>query len=122
MDEIDAFKTALRTYKEKVAAIFTELAGERAKRLRGDKFPYEINHIITMALCEEEVSEKRYAEFDEISFNLTDWSSDAAFLVALHLFPERFTAEEIRAGVHMFLTHAPHHVAEAARVAEEILL
>jgi hypothetical protein len=36
--------------------------------------------------------------------------------VALHLFPEPFTPEEIRAGVGMFLHYAPNHIAEACRL------
>jgi hypothetical protein len=54
---------------------------------------------------------------DQIAFHLTDWSSDAAFIVALHLFPERFTSEEIEAGVGLFLCHVPIHVIAAARLA-----
>ncbi|MGH2548563.1 MAG: hypothetical protein ACRDHN_04190 [Thermomicrobiales bacterium] len=50
----------------------------------------------------------------DIAFHLTDWAADAAFLVALHLFPERFTAEEIADGIESFLIHAPNHVAAAA--------
>ena len=119
MEELNEFSAALNTYKAKVAAIFTELAGERAQRLRGDRFPYEINNVITMALCDDNVSQKRYAHFDAISFNLVDWSGNAAFLVALHLFPERFTPEEIRAGVGMFLNDVPDHVAEAKQLMDD---
>jgi hypothetical protein len=50
----------------------------------------------------------------DIGFHLSDWHADAAFLVALHLFPERFTASEIEDGVFAFLHHAPNHVAAAA--------
>jgi hypothetical protein len=48
-----------------------------------------------------------------IAFHMADWNSDAAFVVAVHLFPERFTAEEIAAGVRMFLIHAPNHIRAA---------
>ena len=50
----------------------------------------------------------------EIGHHLTDWSSEAVFLVALHLKPERFTTAEIDAGVGAFLIHASYHVASAA--------
>ena len=53
---------------------------------------------------------------DELAFHLVDWNSDAAFLVAFVLFPERFTPEELRAAVNMFLVHVPAHVLAAARL------
>jgi len=46
---------------------------------------------------------------------MTDWNSDAAFITAFLLFPERFTAEEIRRGILDFLIHAPNHLAAAAK-------
>lgn len=52
----------------------------------------------------------------DIAFHLSDWSSDAAFIVALHLFPERFTPEEIREGVEAIIIHAPNHLAAAAEL------
>jgi hypothetical protein len=65
------------------------------------------------------ISESGYSEkvgFD-IGFNVGDWHGDAAFLVALHLFPERFTDEEIDEGVRRMLLHVPAHVIAAARLA-----
>lgn len=35
---------------------------------------------------------------------------DAAFLVAVHLFPEKFTPAEMRAGIDLVLCHIPAHV------------
>ena len=102
----------------KVKAIFKELAGdERAARLDGSRFPAAITSTITAALVKETDSDDEVLHTDQIAFHLTDWSSEAAFLVALHLFPERFTPEEIREGVEGFLIHAPHHVIAAARLA-----
>lgn len=49
----------------------------------------------------------------DIAFHMADWNSDAAFVTALHLFPERFTAAEIEAGISLFLTHAPNHIRAA---------
>lgn len=53
----------------------------------------------------------------DIAFHLSDWISDAAFIVAIHLWPEKFTAEEIREGVEGLLIHAPNHLAAAAALA-----
>jgi hypothetical protein len=49
--------------------------------------------------------------------HVADWQGDAAFLVALHLFPERFTDEEIDEAVRSLLIHVPAHVIAAARLA-----
>lgn len=103
--------------REKVQAIFTELAGDRARMLEGGTFPASITSTITAALSGADATEERILHADRIAFNLTDWNSDAAFLVALHLFPERFTPEEIEAAVDMFLIHVPAHVIAAARLA-----
>ena len=103
--------------REKVAAIFRELAGDRAATLYATRLPAGITSIITAALVAEAGDDDEILHADQIAFHLTDWSSEAAFLVALHLFPERFTPEEIREGVQAFLIHAPHHVIAAARLA-----
>ena len=50
---------------------------------------------------------------EDIAFHMADWNSDAAFIVAVHLFPERFTKEEIAAGIGLFLAHAPNHIRAA---------
>jgi len=102
--------------REKVAAIFRELAGERAKVVEGSTFPKAITSAIASALLSEDADEKVILHKDEIAFHLTDWSSDAAFLIALHLFPDRFTQAEIRAGIDLFLVHVPAHVLAAARL------
>ena len=98
---------------EKVQAIFRELAGEgRARWLRGD-VPSRAMDQIARAISSEHQPEVA----GEIGFHLGDWQSDAAFLVALHLFPERFTPEEIEDGVRSLLLHVPAHVIAAARLA-----
>jgi hypothetical protein len=101
---------------EKVAAIFRQLAGERAERLSGSHILSDVNSRITAALASEGREEEILRQ-DSIGFHLVDWQAEAAFLVALSLYPERFTDEEIREGVEAFLIHAPSHVAEAARLA-----
>ena len=94
----------------KVAAIFRELVGERASRLDGSHYNHDTAAAIAGALASS--PDDRTAR--DIAFNLTDWASDAAFIVALQLFPERLSAAEIADGVEDFLIHAPNHVAAAA--------
>ena len=102
--------------QEKVGTIFRELAGERAATLDATRFPAGITSTITLALSNADDTESEILRADEIAFHLTDWVTDAAFLVALHLFPERFTPKEIREGVQAFLIHVPSHVIAAARL------
>lgn len=104
---------------DKVIQIFRELVGERSQRLGGSYYPADVNSRITKALTEEgdDSAEEPLLRSDGIGFHLVDWQHDAAFIVALVLFPERFSDEEIREGVERFLVHVPAHVLEAARLA-----
>ena len=51
-----------------------------------------------------------------LAFHLVDWTGDAAFIMALCMFPEQFTGNEIREGVDLLLVHVPNHVAAAAKI------
>ncbi|MEP0848301.1 MAG: hypothetical protein HRF50_15945 [Phycisphaerae bacterium] len=104
---------AQHTVQAKVLDIFRELAGDRARRLAGDRHDSEINDKVAEAMASE--CDAKVAS--DIGFHLTDWNSDAAFLVALHLFPERFAPEEVKAGVMNLVVHAPNHLAAAAKLA-----
>jgi hypothetical protein len=103
---------------EKVQSIFRRIVGERAAILKGNRFPAEVNTRITAAILSGELGSNINdpVKLDEIGFHLVDWNSDAAFIVALLLFPDEFTDEEIREGVELFLVHAPAHCIEAARL------
>lgn len=103
---------------DKALEIFRELVGERAERLRGSHYPADVNTRITAALSadEEDSSGTSVLRRDGIGFHLVDWQHEAAFLVALVLFPERFTDEEICDGVESVLLHVPAHILEAARL------
>jgi hypothetical protein len=99
---------AIHSVGRKVAELFAELVGDRSRRLDGAVIAEPAMSAIASALSGE------YGErAEDIAFHLADWNSDAAFVVAVHLFPERFTPEEIAAGVGMFLTHAPNHIRAA---------
>lgn len=87
-------------------------AGERRGNIDPIRSASEVIATIEAAI-RSEYGEKAL----DIAFNLSDWKSDAAFLVAVHLFPERFSAEEIREGVERVLIHAPNHLAAAAALA-----
>ena len=103
---------------DKVIEVFRELVGDRAEKLSATHYPADINDRITSALIGDwdHSGMEQVLRRDGIGFHLVDWQHDAAFLVALVLFPDRFTDEEIREGVDRFLLHAPSHVLEAARL------
>ncbi|HUE70952.1 MAG TPA: hypothetical protein VMP01_08685 [Pirellulaceae bacterium] len=98
---------------EKVSNLFTELVGDRASRL-GPKLSTPAMDAMTAALADEYGWEKA----GDVALHMLDWNWDAAFIVALHLFPERFTAEEIQSGLGLFLCHAPNHIREACRLTD----
>jgi hypothetical protein len=97
------------TFRRKVRTLFAEWAGERALNIGRNGAEGAIATALTDQLGYEHAA--------DVGFHLSDWGEDAAFLVALHLFPDRFTAEEIRDGVTAFLVHAPNHIAAAAHIA-----
>jgi hypothetical protein len=101
------------TVSEKVQSLFKSIVGEAAIRLDGSYFPDKICNRISEVLSEyysEEIAKK-------IAFHLVDWNGDAAFLVALHLWPEKFTTKEIVKGLFQLFPHVPDHLAAAAKLA-----
>lgn len=94
----------------KLDSLFSELVGARAASLYAD-IPHDAVAAITAAL--RNLPAENAAD---LAFHMTDWNRDAAFVVALLLFPERFTTEEVREGLRSFLIHAPNHVAAAAKL------
>ena len=103
---------AIESVERNVMEIFAGLVGDRSKRLDGSVVATPAMDAIAGALAGEYGAEKAA----DIGFHMADWNWDAAFIVALHLFPERFTPEEINAGLGLFLMHAPHHIREACRL------
>ena len=81
--------------RDKVAAIFTELVGARASRLSASHYLADVNSRITKALTKDVISDPEILKKDEAGFHIVDWQADAAFIVALSLYPEKFTDEEI---------------------------
>jgi len=104
---------AQESVRDKVRAIFRQLAGDRADQLEGPRPAPQARDAIVKAV-EPDYPINVAAD---IAFHLSDWSADAAFIVALHLFPERFTVDDVKRGVVSFLLHAPNHVAAAAKLA-----
>jgi hypothetical protein len=108
--------TAPEIVNAKTPAIFRELAGDRASRLDGSHFPADVQALVTTSLTRQFGAERA----NEIAFHMLDWNADAAFIVALRLFPERFTQPEIAAGINAFVIHAPNHIPAALKLASEV--
>jgi len=98
--------------KEKVDSLFREIVGERVEQIHVIHGGNAARRAIANALSKE-LSDETAAD---VAFHLTDWASDAAFLTAILIFPERFSPEEIRQGITNFLAHVPDHVAAAAHL------
>ena len=101
---------AKETFRQMVKTIYAEWAGQRSMNLDRNGAENAIASSLTSDLGIEVAT--------DVAFHLSDCSEDAAFLVALHLFPERFTSEEIRDGLQAFLIHVPNHIAAAAHLAK----
>lgn len=102
--------------REKVWKIFAEAFGARADLFKGGSPAREANDVLGLALAED--FDPLVA--DQIAFHMVDWETDAAFLVACLMFPERFTKEELQAGTDMFVIHVPAHVMAAARLSGHV--
>jgi len=104
--------------EDKVLEIYKELLGEKACRLSPERFLADSISRTTEALRKEnpEWTEEELIEKDAIGQHLLDWQRSASFLVALALFPDRFTDEEIQDEIKDFMAHAPEHVREAERL------
>jgi hypothetical protein len=98
--------------RQKVLALFSELAGERTARL-AEPAAQKTRDLLASALSSDYSPDTAR----EIAFHLVDWHNDAAFMMAVHLFPERFAPEELVAGADLLLIHAPNHLAAAAKLA-----
>jgi len=98
--------------REKVAALFSEIAPDRAFRLCAGLCDQAFTEAVQPALTTQNELPPPLAY--DVAFHLSDWHVQAAFIVALHLFPERFTPAEISEGVSEFFSHAPLHVATGA--------
>jgi hypothetical protein len=103
--------------KDKVIEIFRELVGEKAENLSGSFYPAYANSKITNALIKDrpDLSEDEIIDADSIGMDLVCWQRNAAFIVALTLFPEKFTDDEIEDEVVSLLLHMPDHIQNALK-------
>ena len=98
--------------ESKIRRLLSFPGSERIERLYKSQLD-DVIHAVEESICRKYGDGNSY----NIGFHLTDWNSDAAFLLALLLYPEEFSHEEIEEGIEGFLIHAPNHMASAAKLA-----
>ena len=94
----------------KARAIFAKAFGARGDGLFESSSTAAMTETIASAFAREMDPGKA----GDIGFHLGDWASDAALLLALHMFPEKFTPTEIRHVTDYLAAGLPHHCAALA--------
>jgi hypothetical protein len=110
--ELDRLETARRSARAKTVEVLGRAPSDLSERtlLRRQR---AARKAIEEALAQVHgVSDAR-----DIAFHLSEWFEEAAFLVALHLDPNRFSKLEIKAGISDVLAYVLDHMWEAARIA-----
>ncbi len=111
--ELERLQTARRSARAKTAEVLGRAPSELSERALLQR-----QRAARKAI--EEALGKGYggaSDARDIAFHLSEWFEEAAFLVALHLDPNRFSKTEIKAGVSDVLAYVLDHMWEAARVA-----
>ncbi|MEZ0385798.1 MAG: hypothetical protein ACAI34_01930 [Verrucomicrobium sp.] len=103
---------------DKTAQIFQELCPNHYKNLldplrpKSTEIGQELAERVSRVFAERFGQEKAR----EFAIHVTGFPSDTAFLVALFLFPERFTDDEVAAGIRCFGIEASHHAVAIAKM------
>jgi hypothetical protein len=99
--------TASTRAQRKTQAIFAKAFGKRAALLFKGASTARMIDTIQAAFARRMHREKA----SSVGFHIGDWAGDAAIVLALHMFPERFTGEEIRDVVDFVAAGLPYHCA-----------
>ena len=103
---------------DKTTQIFKEICPDQYQKLVDRSIPewLRLHDRISGIISKRFEKEKA----DDFTRHVIGFPSDMAFMVALFLFPERFTDEEIAAGIRCFGIEASFHAVEIARMLEYI--
>jgi len=96
----------------KVEDVLRGCIGDLVERLSGTSLHPAVIRRIAVAHSDDLGAE----DAAKLGTHMSDWIGDAAFLFALHLFPDRFSDAEIRDGIDKFLCHAPNHIRAACGI------
>jgi len=94
----------------KTRTIFVRTFGSRAAPLFKGVSTQKMMETISVAFARRMSREKAA----DVGFHIGDWAHDAALVLALHMFPERFTREEIRQVTDFVAAGMPYHSAALA--------
>jgi hypothetical protein len=94
----------------KTRAIFVKAFGSRAALLFKGVSTQTMMDTISAAFARHMSREKAA----DIGFHIGDWAHDAALVLALHMFPEKFTRDEIRRVTDFVAAGMPYHSAALA--------
>ena len=98
--------------RKKVKQLLAAHLGVRHEGLAEDK----LHPVVIDRIARAHAGDLGLAQATKLGMHMSDWVGDAAFVVALHLFPDQFSDEEIRDGVGLFLCHAPNHIRAACGI------
>lgn len=94
----------------KTRAIFVRAFGSRAALLFKGASTQTMMDTVSAAFARH-ISREKAAD---IGFHIGDWAKDAALVLALHMFPEKFTRDEIRHVADFVAAGMPYHSAALA--------
>jgi hypothetical protein len=98
--------------ERKAERLLKRAFGDRAKRLG-----WGTPGLVAMAAIETAFKrDLGLKDAHELAFHMSDWGRDAAKLLLLHLYPEKFSKLEIDEIVRGFVIHVPNHLAAACAV------
>jgi hypothetical protein len=100
----------LESATRKTRTIFVRAFGSRAAPLFKGASTQNMMETISAAFTRRMSREKAA----DVGFHIGDWAHDAALVLALHMFPERFTREEIRQVTDFVAAGMPYHSAALA--------
>lgn len=105
-------KYELESVERKTDRLLKRAFGVRAKRVawgvRGLNAEYVVENAFKRKLGANDAR--------ELGFQMGDWGRDAARLLLLHLYPEKFSKSEVKDIVMGFVIHVPNHLAAACAV------
>jgi hypothetical protein len=107
---------------DKTVQVFKEICPDRLGNLLDPSNPKSANIGRDLRERISRIFAKRLGTdgAQQFAINTTGFSADVALLVALFLFPERFTDEEVAAGIRCFGLEISHHGVELARALKYI--
>jgi hypothetical protein len=97
---------------QKVQGLLRAVAGDLADRVSATT----LHRVVIRRIKQAHVIDLGADDASRLGMHMSDWAGDGAFLLALHLFPDQFTDEEVRDGVARFLAHAPNHIRAACGI------